>query len=192
MKNIKLIIIEDRPDIVEYVKYVLRDVEDIDVIAQYSSAEDALLSPLVADADVSLVDIMLPGITGVEYIRQAEKKYPTNNFIVHTMSENSRDLIDALAVGAVGYILKGCSKEELVECVRTVGAGGAYINPRMARRLVYHYKKNVTDDHSLSKPEMFILEKLKSGTSYDQIAEEMDIPLTKVHNHIKSIYKKIN
>jgi len=192
MRSVKVAIIEDQPDISQSMFDALSDVVDIRVVAQHTSAEDALKSIHEDKADIYIVDLGLPGINGVEFISQASAMLPETDFIVNTISENGRDLLNALSVGAVGYIIKGCLDKELIEGIEIVASGGGLISPRMARRLCYHFKGIGAPKKTLTKAETEVLNKLKSGYSYEEIAEKSNVSLSTIQTHIKNIYKKLN
>jgi len=192
MRSTKVAIVEDQLDISQNIADILSDVLEIFVVAQYASAEDALKNLHDDEADIYIVDLGLPGINGVEFISQASAILPDTDFIVNTISENGRDLLNALSVGAVGYIIKDCSAKELIEGINTVAAGGGLISPRMARRLCHHFKGIGTPKKTLTKTETEVLNKLRSGDSYEDIANQSNVSLSTIQTHVKSIYKKLN
>lgn len=191
MSKIRVVVIEDQDDIAENVERMLVGSETVEMIARYGSAEDALGGIERSEADVYLVDLGLPGMSGVDFIEQASVKSKAE-YIVHTISDNSKDLRDALSVGAVGYVSKGCQKKELIESIETVAAGGTLISPRMARQLCHFFKDIGRGKDILTKTEMEVLEKLKDGLSYIAIADMQHVSVSTVQSHIKNIYKKLN
>lgn len=191
MSKIKVVVLEDQLDVAENVANILNGSHDMELVSSYISAEDAMLGIETDHADIYLVDLGLPGVSGVDFILNASG-IAKADFIVHTMSENGRDLMNALSAGAVGYLIKGCSDDELLEGIRSVAAGGSLLSPRMARRLCLYFKEIGPTTKPLTKTEMEILEKLKTGASYEEISNKQGVCLSTVQSHIKSIYKKLN
>jgi len=193
MNKIKVTVIEDQGDIAANLADILMRQDDIELLSVNVSAEEALKDVDNGIADVYLVDLGLPGMCGVDFIRLMISRGVKSAFVVHTISENSRDLTRALAAGAAGYILKGCSDKELVEDIKLAASGRILlISPRMAMRIV-HIFKGVTDlEQQLTKSEIDILYLLKTALKYEEIAEKKHISLSTVQSHIKNIYKKLD
>ena len=192
MSEIRVVIVEDQHDVALNLFDSLSNSVGIVPVALYGTAEDAVKGFHNDQADIYIVDLGLPGIDGVNFIAAAAKVATDAEFIVHTISENSRDLMDALSAGAVGYIIKGSSEKELVRCIQTVASGGGLISPRMARRLAHHFREIGTQKAVLTKTETEMLNKLKTGNSYEEIADISNVSLSTVQTHIKNIYKKLN
>jgi DNA-binding NarL/FixJ family response regulator len=192
MSKIKIVLIEDQNDVAENIVSILGEVEDIELRSVHFSAEDAVKDVKQDDADIYLVDLGLPGMSGVEFIAQLSQQKPDTDFIVHTISENGRDLMDALSAGAVGYIIKGCADNELINGIRTVASGGGLISPRMARRLFHYFKDGGASKAVLTKTEVEVLNMLKTGASYETIALSKNVSLSTVQSHIKNIYRKLD
>lgn len=192
MGKIKVVLIEDQDDVAVNIVYILSKVPDIELRSIHFSAEDALAAINQDDADVYLVDLGLPGMSGVEFISQVSQKRPDTDFIVHTISENGRDLLEALSAGAVGYIIKGCADNDLIDGIKSVASGGGLLSPRMARRLCHYFKESGGSKNPLTKTETEVLNMLKTGESYELIAQQKNVSLSTIQSHIKSIYKKLN
>lgn len=191
MSKIRVVVVEDQDDIAENVERMLLGAETMEFKARYSCAEDALAGLGSVEADVYLVDLGLPGMSGVDFIEQASAK-SSAQYIVHTISDNGKDLIEAMSVGAVGYVSKGCLKDELISAIETVATGGTLISSRMARQLCHFFKEIGRGKDILTKTEMEILEKLKNGHSYEKISDIQHVSVSTVQSHIKNIYKKLN
>lgn len=192
-KTISVVIVEDQLDIGEHLRAIISATPDLAVHAHFSSAEDALQAGLAETAvDVFLVDLGLPGMSGIHFIAQARQCCPSANFLVHTIAENGDQLWSALAAGAIGYILKGCSNTELVEALRLVALGNTLLSPRMAAKLVRFFSTIADPVSPLTNREMDILNGLKSGQTYEQIATNRFLSPHTVHTHIKNIYQKLS
>jgi two-component system NarL family response regulator len=166
--------------------------QDFQCLAGFSCAEKALQNLDQQVADIYLVDLGLPGIGGLEFIKKARERCPQSDFVVYTISESGRDLLEALSVGAAGYIVKGCSSEEIISGIRIVAEGGGLITPRMARKLSQHFSSIGTQSESLTKKEKQILGQLKMGKTYSRISDENHVSLSTIQSHVKNIYRKLN
>ena len=190
---IKIVILEDIPEIAAGLKRIVSQASGFDLVALYPSAEAALLDGLGAkEVDVFMVDLGLPGIDGIGFIRQVRPLFPKAHFVVHTVSESGKDLMAALAAGAVGYILKGSNAKEICSCLEIVAKGGSLLSPRMASRLVRYFSEVNAPRDILTPKELEILRELKTGLTYDQIAEKHFVSKHTVHTHIKRVYRKLN
>jgi len=192
MKKTRIAFIEDQYDVAEALFSAISSASDFCCIARYDCAEDAMGAIEKDCADIYLVDLGLPGMSGIDFIEQAKHHLPDTDFIVHTLSESGQNLIDALAAGAVGYVVKGENDQQLLDDLAVVVAGGALINPRMARRLIHHYHDIGPQKKALTKTETDVLEKLKTGMTYDQISEANHVSRSTIQTHIKNIYKKLH
>lgn len=190
--KVRLVVIEDQYDIAEALCHVISSAHGFSCVAKYHSAEEAMLCIENNSADIYLVDLGLPGMSGVDFIAEAKVSCPDADFVVYTLSESGKDLIDALSVGAVGYIVKGCSDQELIDGLSIVADGGGLIGPRMARRLFSHFQGIGPRKKKLTPTETDVLQKLKTGKTYNQIAASNHVSRSTVQSHVKNIYKKLN
>ena len=192
MKKTTIAFIEDQPDVAKNLCRIIASSPHFCCIANYANAEAAISSLATDCVDIYIVDLGLPGIGGIDFIEQAAACLPDTDFVVHTLSESGQDLIDAFTVGAVGYIVKGINDQEFLDELTIVATGGASINPRMARRLLHHYRAIGPRKRALTRTETNVLEKLKTGMTYDQIADANHVSRSTIQSHIKNIYKKLN
>lgn len=191
---IRIIIIEDDPLLLENLGDLLNRREGFQVIAMHRSAEDALASTLWKEADVLLVDMELPGISGVELILQARKRHPELMPLAYTIHEDRDTVFAALRAGAYGYVLKGCPVIELEHAIRELVRGGAPMSPPIARRLLDQFLQSTRKDSGdlLSSREISLLRLLSDGLIYKEIGDKLGISPHTVHTHIKNIYGKLH
>lgn len=192
-KPVRVVILEDQPIIGASLRTIIDEDQELAFVAWYSSTEEALEDRLdEKDIDVFLVDLGLPGLDGVNFIVLAKKLCPQAHFMVHTISESGDKLWSALGAGATGYVLKGCSSRELTEGLKVVARGNTLLSPRMAVKLIRFFDAMSVPANPLTKREMDILQGLKSGNSYEEIATERFLSPHTVHTHIKNIYRKLH
>lgn len=145
--------------------------------------------------DVMLMDIQLPGMSGIKGIEIIKKKYPDVEIIMLTVYHDSHKIFDSLVAGASGYLLKHTSLPEIKESIENLVAGGAPMSPQIARKVIEHFnqpepKKKPKSD--LTAREQDIVNGLVDGLSYKLIADRYDISIDTVRAHIRNIYKKLH
>ena len=194
MKSIlPVAILEDQPDIAQNLQEALSADDELRLLAVYSSAEEALKGNLINRVvRVFLVDLSLPGLDGIQFIVAAKKLYPQAEFLVHTILDSGDKLYASLSAGALGYVLKGCSSQELINALKMVAKGNTLVSPRMATKLMRFFAQVTGPVTPLSEREKDILTGLKNGLSYDEIAASRFLSTHTVHTHIKKIYRKLH
>ena len=145
--------------------------------------------------DVVLMDIEMPESDGIEGVGRIKSTFPDIKVIKQTVYENEEKIFACLQNGADGYILKKASINTILESIKEVHAGGAFMTPSVAMRVMNFFKKTPEPDKkmdSLSARETEVLQKLAEGLSYKMIAAELNISYSTVNNHIKKIYEKLH
>ena len=174
---------------------------DINVINSFANAEDALAAAAQwKKIDVLIVDLDLPGMSGIGLIQRACQLNPAMRAIVHTIHDDRPSLIDAVKAGACGYIIKGCPSKRIVPALREIIAGGAPMSPSIARAVLNELqtrgdiplKSGAATGPVLSMRECTILRLLERAFSYKEIASQLSITPSTVHSHIKNIYTKLH
>jgi DNA-binding NarL/FixJ family response regulator len=188
-------VIEDRLEIRDGLKTLISSTEGYRCAGAYSSMEDALRDFLVNPPQVALVDIGLPGMSGLEGIRTIRKRFPRIRVLMLTIYEDDDRIFEALCAGACGYLLKAqTSPTRLIEAVGEVVAGGAPMSSDVAKRVISLFQKMRPPDqaeYDLTPHEMRILRLLVEGHNYRTLAAELKVSVNTVAFHIKSIYEKL-
>jgi len=189
----RIVIVEDDHLLRENLKLLLGGEKGITVIAAFASAEEALDALSSALPEVMLVDIGLPGMSGIELIGQVKSKIPDMEIMAYTVFDDRDNVFSALKAGASGYILKGSTPRELVEALFELYDGGAPMSPKIARAVVREFQPPAsTEEHLLSHREKEILDGLERGLTYKEIAADFNLSIHTVHTHIKNIYEKLH
>jgi DNA-binding NarL/FixJ family response regulator len=161
----------------------------------YGSVED-LLSNLSERSipNVLIMDIGLPGMSGIEGMKIIKGKYPSIDIIVFSVYNDSKKIFDSLCAGATGYLLKNTPLEEIKDGIELLAKGGSPMSPQIARKVIEYFndQRKVEVQSPLSLKEKEIVVGLVDGLSYKLIADRMDISIETVRFHIKNIYRKLH
>lgn len=196
MEKIHLAIIEDDVLIRESLKSYLSENKTIQITFIAESVEDFLKAIEVArdpKVDVLLLDIGLPGMTGLEGIRYIKNKLPKSNIIILTTYEEDDKIFKALCAGAVAYLSKRTPLTKIEEAVITIYRGGSYMSPSIARKVINYFSPTETSKESqLTHRQLQIVQAVVDGLSYKMIGEKLLISIDTVRDHIKKIYRILN
>ena len=192
---ISVAIVEDDDVIREGVREYLDSQENMICTAAKSSVE-RFLAVLNEETrpDVILMDIGLPGMSGISGMKLITEKYPGISIIMFTVYNDSHRIFESLCAGASGYLLKNTSFPEMKQAIEIIYAGGSMMSPPIARKVMEHFhagrKRQVTSP--LTDKEKEIVQGLVNGLSYKMIAGSASISIETVRTHIKNIYKKLH
>jgi len=196
MESICVAIIEDDKVTRENVKIYLEDHPSIRVAYDEESVEaflKAIKNTLKPQIDLLLLDIGLPGMTGVEGIQYIKEVLPDINIMMLTTYEEDDIIFEALCAGACSYLAKRTPLSKIREAVFTVYRGGAYMSPSIAIKVVQHFKpKQVKQKEVLTVRQKQIVKGLVAAQSYQMIADNLEISLDTVRDHIRRIYRQLN
>jgi len=190
-KIIDVAIIEDDQEIRESLAILLAGSAGFSCVSHYDSCEQALVSIAEDAPDVILMDINLPGMTGIEGIQPIKQKLPDTEIIMLTISEDDNDVFDSLCAGACGYLKKNTSPGRLIEAIREALNGGAPMSMEIARMVVNSFKADSQPKEPLTNREREVLQKMCEGLGYKMIAEELFVDINTVKFHIRNIYRKL-
>lgn len=191
---IKVSIVEDDSGIRESLEILINGSEGFNCLNTYKNAESALKQIPVEIPDVILMDINLPGASGIECVKKLKEKLPEINIIMLTMYEDSDHIFNALSAGAMGYLLKRTPPMKLLEAIREVQHGGSPMSSQIARMVVNSFKKmGVSSEEmkNLTNREEEILSFLAKGFKYKEIGEKLFIGTETVRSHLRNIYEKL-
>jgi DNA-binding NarL/FixJ family response regulator len=188
-----VIVVEDRTRIRETVVDLINGSEGLRCVGAYGSCE-ALLDHLSdPPPDVILMDIGLPGMSGIEGVKAVKSRHPGVDILMHTVFDDDEKIFQSILAGASGYVLKNAESEELIRAIREIRVG-APMSASIARRMLALMRgKEVkpTDELNLTPRELEILQWLVEGYSYKKIAEKLFISPLTVQSHIKKVYEKL-
>jgi DNA-binding NarL/FixJ family response regulator len=187
-------IVEDNEQLRSTLARVIARAEGFKCISHYGSAEAALESLPREKPEVVLMDINLPGMNGVECVRQLKALLPETQVLMLTVYEDTDNIFNALAAGATGYLLKRTKSAELLEAIKEVREGGSPMTAHIARKVTQSFLKAgsvLQSTESLSQREQEVLDCLSQGFLYKEIADKLGISYETVHTYIRRIYEKL-
>jgi DNA-binding NarL/FixJ family response regulator len=194
-KNIEIIIIEDNTLFRKTLTDFINLSDEMNCSYNFISCEDALaaMEQEALDPDIILLDIGLPGMTGIEGIVHLKNVSPSSKVIILTIRDDDESIFKAICSGASGYLLKDSTSDKILEAVREVLNGGAPMNSSIAARVLKMFKDFAPGqgDYSLTKREKEILKLLVDGLSKNNIAEKLFLSYHTVDAHIRKIYEKL-
>lgn len=193
--SITLAIVEDLDEVRDGLKNFISLSPDFKVLDTFKTAEDALDELPKLQPDIVIMDINLPGMNGIECIRQVKDKSPDTQFMMFTVYENDEKVFEALKVGASGYLLKNTGLLQLIESLKELHNGGSPMSANIARKLVTVFRSNEPDNNALaelSARENEVIQLLSKGLLYKEIAEQLHISTATVRQHIHKIYDKLH
>ena len=186
---IKVVFVEDNSVLREGLSIALNDSGEINCLAAFADAETALRSIPKLKPEVVLMDINLPGMSGIDAVRKLKTVSPGIEIIMLTVFAEDKTVFDSLCAGACGYITKNASPQEIIDAIHEVKKGGAPMSPRIARMVVGSFNNFISS--SLTEREREVLEQLSRGKSYKMVGDALFISHDTVRFHIKNIYKKL-
>ena len=188
-------IIEDNEYFRTTIEDLLNSTQKFICSGSYNNCEDAIAAlKTESPPDVILLDISLPGMSGIEGIKHFKSISPRTNIIIQTVHEDDENVFNSLAAGAVGYILKTSSKEKIIESIDEVMDGGSPINARIARKVlgIFNFNESAESGNELTDRENEVLGLLVQGKTKKEIAELLFLSYHTVDNHIRNIYSKLH
>jgi DNA-binding NarL/FixJ family response regulator len=185
-EGIRVLIVEDHNVVRQGLVALINMAEGIQVVGEAADGVEAIAQFRKHQPDVTLVDLRLPKLGGVDVIQRVRSETPNARFVVLTTYDGDEDIYRALKSGAKAYLLKGMTSEELIRTIREVAAGRSHIPPAIAERLA---ERMGTED--LTPREADVLEQIVNGKSNKEIATELDISEATVKTHINSLLSKL-
>lgn len=195
MAQIKVCIVEDVKEIREGVSAVLSMDDRFELLSGYENAELAAEELPAWQPDIVIMDISLPGMSGIQCIKKVKAECPHTQFMMFTIYEDDEKVFQALAAGASGYILKKTSLPRIVESLIELYEGGSPMSTQIARKLIKSFQKQneqLEDGKLLSLKEHAVLDLLAKGHLYKEISSILNISANTVKQHIHNIYQKLH
>jgi DNA-binding NarL/FixJ family response regulator len=194
MNQLRISIFEDNRKYRESLEFIILSSPDLSLNGSF--ADTTRLQQRIAEhnPDVVLMDINIPGMSGIEAVMEIKKHFPHIQVCMQTVFEEDDKVFASLCAGASGYILKNTPAEKVLQAIREVAEGGAFFNPTIARKILFNFQQQPKQAEyiQLSEREKEILKLLVDGLSYKMIADACNVSFHTIHTHVKNIYEKLH
>jgi DNA-binding NarL/FixJ family response regulator len=194
-KEIKVAIVEDQKRMREGLAALISGTQGYRTVGSFGSMEEALARIEREPPDVTLADINLPGIDGIEGVRRLKVRYPALQVLMLTVYADNEHIFEAICAGASGYLLKDTPPTKLLEAINELSDGGAPMSPEIARKVVTMFQKVAppkSEEHQLSAREVEVLQLLADGHGYKTAAHSLSVSVDTIRFHVRNIYAKLH
>ncbi len=195
MESITVSIVEDIEEVREGLAKLVRESDDFLLLSAYLNAESAQKGIPEEQPEIVIMDINLPGISGIDCIRKIKDRCPRTQFMMYTIFENDEKVFEALEAGASGYLVKKAPKEKIAAALRELHEGGSPMSTHIARKVIQsfsHQNYMAEESNLLTRKEKEVLELLSKGFLYKEIGDKLHISLNTVKQHIHKLYEKLH
>ena len=197
--SLRIAIFDDNKNIRDSIKMLLQTEPEFEVVGVYCHVLDVIEDIRESNPDVVLMDIEMPGMTGIEAVKLIKQGFPQIQVLMQTVFEDDDRVFDSICAGASGYILKNHINTKLVESIREVQYGGSPMSPSIARKVLskmqqipQFVKPEEAPDYHLTAREKEVLLCIVNGLAYKMIADQLNISYETVRSHVKKIYEKLH
>jgi DNA-binding NarL/FixJ family response regulator len=195
MSLIRVAIVEDLQEVADGLAAFLQYDKELTLVGNYRTAEAAEIELPILKPDIVIMDINLPGMTGIECVARVKALEPGIQFMMFTVYENNEQVFEALKAGASGYLLKKTSPAQIIESVKELQQGGSPMSASIARKLVTVFQQQPTiasEAAKLTTREKEVLELTAKGLLYKEIAHQLGIGFGTVRQHLYKVYEKLH
>lgn len=188
---ISILLIEDDFNIQEALREYIGSQDDFELVGVFSNADSFRISTWTKSPDVVLLDINLPGISGIDMIPELKSRFPNTAILMLSVNYDNDSVFKSLQAGADGYLSKETPLTKIKDAIIDINSGGSPITPAIARKVFdfFNAKQNISED--LSEREKQVVDGIVAGLSYKLVADNMNISIDTVRKYIKSIYRKL-
>jgi DNA-binding NarL/FixJ family response regulator len=197
--SLRIAIFDDNKNIRESIGLLLKTEPEFTVVGSFSNVLDCVEDIKEVAPDIILMDIEMPGMTGIEAVKLLKQEFPNILILMQTVFEDDDRVFDSICAGASGYLLKNFLNTKLVDAIKELQFGGSPMSPSIARKVLgkmqsvsNHIRPEETPDYHLTARERDVLSCLVNGLSYKMIAAELNIGYETVRSHVKKIYEKLH
>lgn len=189
---VSIVLFEDNDRLRESLSYLLNSDDGYEVCGDFNNCNDAVNIIKQLQPDVVLMDIDMPGKTGINGVTMVKEARPETAVIMYTVFEDNERLFQCLCAGANGYLLKKTPPARLFDAITEVLEGGAPMSPMIARRVLDSFRQKKDNKYNLTVRETEVLQLLIKGNSIKMIASDLNMAFDTVRSHLKNIYQKLH
>jgi DNA-binding NarL/FixJ family response regulator len=197
--SLRIAIFDDNRNIRDSISMLLNTEKDFKVVGSFANVLNSLRDVESCQPDVILMDIEMPGMSGIEAVKTIKSRFPDIQILMQTVFEDDDRVFDSICAGASGYILKNFLNTKLIDFIKELQFGGSPMSPSIARKVLMRMQQVQQDlrpeqpqDYQLTKREKEVLACVVNGLSYKMIADQLFISYETVRTHIKNIYEKLH
>ncbi|MBX2925382.1 MAG: response regulator transcription factor [Chitinophagaceae bacterium] len=196
--SLRIAIFDDNKNVCDSITMLLQTEPSFDVAGTFSNVFDCVNDVIDCKPDIILMDIEMPGMTGIEAVQLIKKAFPQVVILMQTVFEDDDRVFDSICAGASGYILKNHLNTKLIEAIKELQFGGSPMSPSIARKVLNKLQQTPSirpapvPDYQLTPREKEVLTCLVNGLSYKMIGADLDISYETVRSHVKKIYEKLH
>ncbi len=197
--SLRIAIFDDNKNILQSISMLLGTEPDFEIVGMYSNVLDCIQNIKTSNPDIILMDIEMPGMTGIEAVQLVKKQFPNILVLMQTVFEDDDRVFDSICAGASGYILKNDINNTLVNAIKEMQFGGSPMSPSIARKVLLKMQEHAADirpkeipDYNLTGREKEVLTCVTEGLSYKMVADKLGISYETVRTHVKNIYEKLH
>lgn len=199
MRSIKILIADDHTIVRQGMRKLLEGYSDIEIVGESQDGDETVEAAERLAPEIVIMDISMPGLSGLEATRQIRKKYPAVKILILTMHAEKEYIFQILQSGASGYLLKGSPVEELVTAIRAVDRGESYLSPPVSKSIIEHYitrsgikTQTVVRSQPLTTREREVLRLIAEGHTSKSIATRLSLSSKTIETHRSHIMQKLN
>jgi DNA-binding NarL/FixJ family response regulator len=197
--SLRIAIFDDNKNIRESISMLLGTVKEFLMVGSFAHVLDCVDDVKECRPDVILMDIEMPGMTGIEAVKSIKKEFPQVQILMQTVFEDDDRVFDSICAGASGYILKNFLNTRLIDSIRELQFGGSPMSPSIARKVLtkmqqipQYVQPESAPDYRLTAREKEVLACIVNGLAYKMIADQLNISYETVRSHVKKIYEKLH
>lgn len=194
IKKMKIAIFEDNKKYRESLEFVIVTCNDMELCGSFEDTTRLLQKIEALQPDVVLMDINIPGLNGIEAVKEIKENFPQIQVCMQTVFEDADKIFASLCNGASGYVLKNTPPDKILQAIREVAEGGSFFTPSVAKKVLYNFQQQAQQGEyiQLTEKEKEVLRYLVDGLSYKMIAGKVNVSFHTIHTHIGNIYGKLH